>query len=75
MGVTTVGHHKMEIYDSKPTSKPSYNKVRIFRIEEVEFCTDFVGGVTGKNICGLMRVDNGYYNKYKTHEYREKGRV
>ena len=37
MGVTTMGHHKMEISDSKPTSKPSSNKVRIFRIEEVSF--------------------------------------
>ena len=33
MGVTTVGQHKMQISDSKPTSKPSSNKVRIFSIE------------------------------------------
>ena len=33
MCVTTMGQHKMEISDSKPTSKPSYNKVRIVRIE------------------------------------------
>ena len=37
MGVTTVGHQKMEIYDSKPTSKPSSNKVIILRIEELDF--------------------------------------
>ena len=36
MGVTTVGQHKMEIYDSKPTSKSSPNKVRIFRIGEID---------------------------------------
>ena len=59
MGVTTVGHHKMEIYESKPTSKPLSNKVRIVRIEEVEFCTAFVGGVPGNKICGLMKGDNG----------------
>ena len=35
MDVTTVGQHKMEIYDPKLNSKPSSNKVRIFRIEEV----------------------------------------
>ena len=67
MGVTTVGQHKMEIYDSKPTSKPLSNKVIIFRIEEVEFCTAFVVGVPGNKICGLMKGDNGSFNKYNTH--------
>ena len=63
----------MEISESKPTSKPSANKVRIFRTEEVEFCTTFVGRVLGNNICGLMKVDNGSCNKYKTHVDQEKG--
>ena len=45
MGVTTVGQHKMYISYSKPNSKPSSNKVRIFRIEEVDFYSAFVGGV------------------------------
>ena len=31
-GVIIVGQHKMEISDSKHTSKPSSNKVRIFSI-------------------------------------------
>ena len=30
-------------------------KVRIFRIEEVDFCTAFLGGVPLNNICGLMK--------------------
>ena len=67
MGVTTVGHHNMEISYSKPTSKPSSNKVRIFRIEEVDFCTAFVIGVPGNKVCGLMKGNNGCCNKYKTH--------
>ena len=37
MGVTIVGQHKMEISDSKPTSNPLSNKVRNFRIKEVDF--------------------------------------
>ena len=37
MGVTTMGQHKMETSDSKPTSKLSCNKVGIVRIEEVDF--------------------------------------
>ena len=75
MGVTTVGQHKVEISDSKPTSKTLYNKVIIVRIEEVEFCTDFVGGVLGNNICGLMKGDNESCNKYKTHAYIDRGNV
>ena len=42
MGIITMGQHKMKISDSKITSNPSSNKVRIVRIEEVYFCTDFV---------------------------------
>ena len=72
MGVTTVGHQKMEIYDSKPTSKPSSNKVIIVKIEEVDFCTAFVREVPGNKICGFMKRDNGSCNKYKTHADREK---
>ena len=75
MGVITVDQHKMEISDSKPTSKPSYNKVRIVRIQEVDFCTDFVGWVPRNKICGLMKGENGSCNKYKTHADREKGHV
>ena len=75
MGVTNVGQHKMEIYDSKPNSKPSSNKVRIVRIEEVEFYTAFVGGLPVNKIDGLMKGENWSCNKYKTHEYREKGNV
>ena len=39
MGTTTLVQHKTEISESKPTSKPSDNKVRAVRIEEVDFCT------------------------------------
>ena len=46
MGVTTVGHNHMEIFDSKPNAKHLSNKVRIVSIEEVYFCTAFVGGGT-----------------------------
>ena len=58
MGVTNLVQHKMEISDSNPKSKPSAKTVRIFSIEEVYFCTAFVGGVLEK-ICGLMKEDNG----------------
>ena len=75
MGVITVGQHKMEISDSNPTSKPLSNKVRIVRIQEVEFCIDFVGGVPGNKICGLIKGENGSCNKYKTHAYWYKGHV
>ena len=75
MGVTNVGQHKKEISDSKPTYKSSSNKVRIVRIEEVDFCNSFVGGVPRNNICGLMKGYNGSCNKYKTHADREKGDV
>ena len=37
MGVTNMVRHKMEISDSKHTSKHSNNKVRIVRIEKVDF--------------------------------------
>ena len=70
MGVITVGQHKMEISDSNPTSNPSSNKVRIFSIEEVDFCTAFVGGVPGNKICGLIKGYHGCCNKYKTHAYQ-----
>ena len=70
MGVTNAGQHKIEISDSEPISKPSSNKVRIFSIEEVGFCTAFVGGVPGNKIYGLMKVNNGYCNKYKNHADR-----
>ena len=65
----------MEISDSKPNSRPSPNKVKIVSIKEVEFCTTFVGGVPGNNICGLMKGDNGHGNKYKTHADLEKGHM
>ena len=48
MGVTSLFQHKMEISNPKPTSKYSANKVRIFRIEEVDFCNAFLGGLPGK---------------------------
>ena len=67
MGVTNAGQQKIEISDSEPISKPSSNKVRIFSIEEVDFCTAFVGGLTRNKIYGLMKGDNGSCNKYKTH--------
>ena len=67
VGATTVGQHKMEISDSKPASNTSSTKVRIFSIEEVDFCTAFVGGVPGNKICGLMKGYNGSCKKYKTH--------
>ena len=75
IGITTAGQHKMEISDSKPTAKPSSTKVRIVSIEGVEFCTAFVGGVHRSKTCGLMKGDNGYCNKYKTHADIEKGHV
>ena len=55
MGFTNVAQKEMEIYDSKPTPKPSDNKVRIVWIEEVEFCTAFVVGVPRNKICGLIK--------------------
>ena len=75
MGFKTIVKHKMEISDSKPTSNPSSKKVRIVRIEEVDFCTDFVGGVPGSKICGLTKGGNGSCNNYKTHGYQDKGNV
>ena len=70
MGVITVGQHLMEISDSKPTYKPSYNKVIIVSIEEEDFCTIFVGGVPGNKFFGLMKGENGSCKKYKTHAYQ-----
>ena len=75
MGIITIGQHKMEVSDSKTTSNPSSNKVKIVRIEEVDFCNAFVGGLPGNKICGLMKEDNRYYHKYKTCEYTDKGNV
>ena len=69
-GITTVVQHKLEISDSKPISKPSSNKVKFVRIEEIDFCTAFVGGVPGNKICGLMKGENGFCNKYNTRVYR-----
>ena len=67
MGDTTLVQHKMEVSDSKPTSKTSSNKVTIVSVGEVEFCTAFVVRVLGNNICGLMKGVDGSCNKYKTH--------
>ena len=50
---------KMDISESKPTSNPSAKKVRIVRIDEVDFCTAFVVGVPLNKIFGLMKGDNG----------------
>ena len=75
MGVTTMGQHNIEISDSKPTSNILSNKFRIVSIEKVKFCTAFVGGVPGNNICGVMKGDNESCNKYKTHADLEKGNV
>ena len=68
-----MGQQNMETSDSKPTSKTSSNKVRIFRIEEVYFCTAFVGGLPVNKICVLIKGYNGSCNKYKTHAEQEKG--
>ena len=73
MGATNVVQHQREIYDSKPTSNTSSNKVRIFSVEKVDFCTAFVGVVPGNKICGLMKGYNGSCKKYKTREDQEKG--
>ena len=75
MGVTNMFQHKIDISDSKPTSNPYAKNVRIFSIEEVDFCTAFVGGVPENKICGLMKLDHGYINKYKTHADIDKGCV
>ena len=72
MGTTTLVHHKMEVPDSKPTSNPSYNKVRIVRVEEVDLCTAFVGEVPVKKICGLIKVFDGSCNNYNTNKGKEK---
>ena len=73
MGATNLFQHKIEVSESKTTSKPSSNKIMIVRVEEVDFCTDFVGGVPGNKICGLMKEVYGSYNKYKTHAGKDKG--
>ena len=75
MNITNLVQHKMDISDSNPTSKPSANKVRIVMIEELNFCTAFVGRVPGNNIYGLMKGDNGFCNNYKTHVDKERGNV
>ena len=31
-----------------------------------------MGGVPRNKICGLMKIENGYWNKYKTHSDQEK---
>ena len=59
MGVANLVQHKMDISNSMPTSKSSYNKVIIFSIEKVDFSTAFVIGVPGNKICGLIKGDNG----------------
>ena len=61
IGVTTIRKHNIEIYDSKPTSKPLSNNVRMIRIKGVDFCNAFVGGVPGKYIRGLMEGDNVFF--------------
>ena len=47
MGATTLVQHKIEVSDYKPTSKPSSKKARIVRVDEVDFCTAFIGGIPG----------------------------
>ena len=59
--------HNMEISDYKPTSKQSDNKVSIVGIDEVDFCTEFVGEFPGNKICGLIKLDNVPCKKYKKH--------
>ena len=73
MGATNLFQYKMEVSESKTTSKPSSNKIMIVRVEEVDFCTAFVGGVLGNKICGPMKGVDGYCNKYKIHAVKEKG--
>ena len=75
VGVTNMAQQNMDTSDSKSISNPSSKKVRIFRIEEVGFCTVFVGGVPGNKIGGLMKGDNRSCKNYKTHADREKGDV
>ena len=48
MGVNNMFQNKMKISNSKPSSKPSANKVIIVKFEEVDFFTAFVVGVPGK---------------------------
>ena len=72
MGATTLFQNNMEISEPNPNSKTSSKKTGISRIEDVSFCTVFVGGVLGKKICGFIKVDNGSCNKYKTHAGQEK---
>ena len=56
----------------KPTYKPYSNKFSIVRVEGVEFCAAFVGGVPGTKICGLMKGVDMSCKKYKTHAGRER---
>ena len=62
--------NKIEVSDYKPTSKPSSNKVKIVRVEKVDFCAEFVGEVPGNKICGLVKGVYGSCNKYKTYAGR-----
>ena len=75
IGATTLVQNKMEVSDSKSTSKPSFNKVRIVRVGGVYFCAAFLGGVPVNKMCVLIQLDNGSCNKYKTHAGQEKGYV
>ena len=75
IGATTFVQPKMEVPDSKTTSNNFSNEVRIFRIEEVEFCTAFVREFPVNKICGLMTRDNVTCKTYKTHYGIEKGDV
>ena len=72
MGITTMVQHNMEVSESNPTSKPSFNKFRIARVEEFDFCTAFLGGVLGNKTCGLMKGVDGSCKIYKTHAVKEK---
>ena len=75
MGATTPVHHNMEVSDSNTTSNPYSNKVSIVRVEEVDCCSAFVGGVTVNKICGLMKRVDGSCNKYYTHAGKKKGDI
>ena len=59
MGATTLVQPRMEVSYYKTTYNTSSDKVSIGRVEEVDFCTEFLGGVPGKNICGLIKGVSG----------------
>ena len=73
MGATTLVQPRMEVSYYKTTYNTSSEKVSIGRVEEVDFCTEFLGGATGNKICGLVKGENGSCNKYKPHAVLEKG--